>query len=164
VATLVACRWSCSYSAQWGGPEGKLVRDVRYRTRERAVSSEGSHRDAGPPPSSGLASPSLPQRAHTRYRPPSSVTRLCHLCQPTRQSRDFTMSSVWAMFGIEVHSNSDAPVTTAARHQRSPRDQRRREHPCQHPHRHQVRQPTIRLRLPPTSSRHTPKLHCCHLN
>jgi len=23
------------------------------------------------------------------------------------------MSSVWAMFGIEVHSNSDAPVTPA---------------------------------------------------
>jgi len=43
-------------------------------------------------------------------------------------------------------------------------DQPRREHPGQHPHRHQDRQPTIRLRLLPTRTRHDPKLHRCHLN
>ena len=32
----------------------------------------------------------------------------------------------------------------------------RRKHPSQHPHRHQIRQPTIRLRLTPTRTRHTP--------
>ena len=40
----------------------------------------------------------------------------------------------------------------------------RREHPRQQPHRHQIRQPTIRLRLHPTSTRHPPKLHRCNPN
>jgi len=43
-------------------------------------------------------------------------------------------------------------------------DQPRRKHPGQHPHRHQIRQPTIRLRLHPPSTRHTTKLHRCKLN
>ena len=43
-------------------------------------------------------------------------------------------------------------------------DQVRREHLGQHPHRHQIRQPTIRLRLLPSSSRHATKLHRCNLN
>jgi len=43
-------------------------------------------------------------------------------------------------------------------------DQARRKHPREHPHRHQIRQPTIRLRLPPPSSWHTTKLHQCHSN
>ena len=43
-------------------------------------------------------------------------------------------------------------------------NQRRRERPRQHPHRHQIRQPTLRLRLPPSSTRHPTKLHRCSLN
>ena len=43
-------------------------------------------------------------------------------------------------------------------------DQGRRKHPGQHTHRHQIRQPTIRLRLPPTRTRHAHKLHPCSLN
>ena len=43
-------------------------------------------------------------------------------------------------------------------------DQTRWEHPRENSYRHQIRQPTIRLRLPPPSSWHTTKLHQCDSN